>query len=126
MVGAGVRLSLELPVLDGIYEVLGEVGMQFVSLLREAGFMGQVEGLRLFVFVCEHDDHAEVGEVIGHVFPFVDGLLICGVDGESNRAQSVKIEPWRCGFLCWLPGLAGLVFVDPLPLSHLILHLFPT
>ena len=88
--------------------------------------MGQVEGLRLFVFVCEHDDHAEVGEVIGHVFPFVDGLLICGVDGESNRAQSVKIEPWRCGFLCWLPGLAGLVFVDPLPQSHLVLRFFPT
>jgi hypothetical protein len=35
----------------------------------------------------------------------------------------VKIEPW-CGFLCWLPGLAGLV-VDPLPQSHLVLRLFP-
>ena len=54
----------------------GEVGRQFIPLLREIGFMGQVEGIRLFGFVCQIEDLTEVGEVIGHVVSFllrVDG-----------------------------------------------------
>ena len=48
-----VRIRLELPILDHVYQGLGEVGRQFIALLSEAGSMGQVEGIRLFRFICK-------------------------------------------------------------------------
>ena len=44
-----VSFRLELPVLDRIRKGFGEVVRQFIALLSEAGFMGQIEGIRLFV-----------------------------------------------------------------------------
>ena len=67
-----IRYCLELPVLDYTRKGLGEIIRQFVALLREAGFMGQIEGIRLLSFVCQVEDQTKVREVISHV-SFRDG-----------------------------------------------------
>ena len=50
-------------------------------LLHEAGFMGQIEGIRLFGLIFQFEDQAEVGEVIGHVLlvSFLLRVAGCGL-----------------------------------------------
>ena len=66
-----VRVHLEVPIFDHVHKGFGEVGREFIALLREAGFMGQIEGVLLFRFIRQVEDQTEVGVVIGPVLPFV-------------------------------------------------------
>ena len=72
-----IRYCLELPVLDYTRKGLGEIIRQFVALLREAGFMCQIEGISLLGFVRHVEHHTEVGEVISHV-SFLEVLIWMG------------------------------------------------
>jgi hypothetical protein len=79
VVSAGiVSYRLETPVLDHVHKGFGEVGRHFICLFREAGFMGQIEGIRLFGLVRQVEDQTEVGVIIRPIFPFCWGLRVEG------------------------------------------------
>lgn len=50
------RHRFKAPVFDPLNQSFWEFGRQFVSLLRKTGFIGQVEGIRLFRFAGQVED----------------------------------------------------------------------
>src|ERR1039457_5279909 len=87
-----------MPIFDHVHKGFGEVVRYWFSLLRETGFMGQVECISLFRFVCQFEDQTEVGEIIGHVVSF----LLMVDESRENRAEPSQPSPipiWSCRVL---------------------------